>query len=104
MYEKIKNDITDEYYIQNYANDGQRFIAWYLRNIHLCDMNEAKFDITDGKDDKQIDAIHIDDQNSTIFVIQGKFIAESIVDAAPLREVLSSWIQTQEPCETPREL
>ena len=56
-------------------------------------MNEARFDITDGKDDKQIDAIHIDDQNSTIFVIQGKFIGESIVDAAPLREVLSSWIQ-----------
>jgi len=93
LYEKIKNDITHEYYIQNYANDGQRFVAWYLRNIHLCDMNEARFDITDGKDDKQIDAIHIDDQNSTIFVIQGKFIGESIVDAAPLREVLSSWIQ-----------
>ena len=34
MYEKIKNDIAQEYYVKNYPNDGQRFVAWYLRNIH----------------------------------------------------------------------
>ena len=31
-----------------------------LRNIHLRDMNECKDDMTDGADDKQIDAIIID--------------------------------------------
>ena len=93
MYDKIKNDITQDYYVQNYSNDGQRFVAWYLRNIHHCDMNETKFDITDGKDDNQIDAIHIDDQSSTIYIIQAKFIGNTIVDAEPLREVLSSWVQ-----------
>jgi len=31
MYEKIKNDISQEYYVKNYPNDGQRFVAWYLR-------------------------------------------------------------------------
>ena len=33
MYEKIKNDIAQEYYVKNYPNDGQRFVAWYLRKI-----------------------------------------------------------------------
>ena len=96
MYEKIKEEINADYYQQNYTNDGQRFVAWYLRNIHLRDMNEAKDDITDGPDDKQIDAIIIDDSRSTIFIIQGKFIGSSTVDAEPLREILSSWIQLKD--------
>lgn len=93
MYEQIKNDIKQTYYVQNYENDGQRFVAWYLRNIHICDMNETRYAITDGPDDKQIDSIHIDDDQSTIYVIQGKFIGAKTVDAEPLREVLSSWAQ-----------
>lgn len=44
MYEKIKNDISQEYYVKNYPNDGQRFVAWYLRNIHNLDTFEAKAD------------------------------------------------------------
>ena len=66
MYEKIKNDIAQEYYVKNYPNDGQRFVAWYLRNIHNLDTFEAKACITDGAGDKQIDAVYIDDQSSTI--------------------------------------
>lgn len=93
MYEKIKEDIKQLYYQQNFSNDGQRFVAWYLRNIHLRDLNQTKYDITDGRDDKQIDAIVIDDNGSIIYIIQGKFIGASKVDAEPLREVLSSWLQ-----------
>ncbi|MDD3807442.1 MAG: AIPR family protein [Candidatus Marinimicrobia bacterium] len=96
MYEKIKEEIKQDYYRQNFSNDGQKFVAWYLRNIHLRDMNQTKDDITDGADDKQIDAIVIDDDKSTIFVIQGKFIGSTCVDAEPLREVLSSWIQLRD--------
>jgi hypothetical protein len=96
MFNKIKDEIKEPFYQQNFANDGQRFVAWYLRNIHLRDMIETKDDITDGSDDKQIDAIFIDDQKQTVFIIQGKFIAEKSVDAAPLREVLSSWIQIKD--------
>lgn len=96
MYDKIKEEITQDYYAQNFPNEGQRFVAWYLRNIHLRDMNETKDDITDGPDDKQIDAIVIDDDKSTIFIIQGKFIGEEKVDSSPLREVLSSWIQLKD--------
>jgi hypothetical protein len=93
VYDKIKQEIKQDYYVQNFPNEGQRFVAWYLRNIHLLDMNQTKDDITDGADDKQIDAIVIDDDRSTIFVIQGKFIGVDKVDATPLREVLSSWMQ-----------
>ena len=93
MYEKIKNDISQEYYVKNYPNDGQRFVAWYLRNIHNLDTFEAKACITDGAGEKQIDAVYIDDQSSTIYIIQGKFYKGDTVDAEPLREVTSSWIQ-----------
>jgi len=96
MYNKIKSEIQEDYYIQNFSNDGQRFVAWYLRNIHLRDMNETKADITDGADDKQIDAIVVDDENSTVYVIQGKFVSTDSIDAEPLREVLSSWIQLKD--------
>ncbi len=96
MFAKIKDEIQQDYYHQNFANDGQRFVAWYLRNIHLRDMNEAKADVTDGADDKQIDAIFVDDDNSTIYIIQGKFVGTDAIDAVPLREVLSSWIQLKD--------
>ncbi|CAE6715487.1 AIPR family protein [Candidatus Nitrotoga fabula] len=59
-------------------------------------MNETRDDITDGAGDKQIDAIIIDDDNSLIRIIQGKFIQGDVTDAEPLREVLSSWIQIKD--------
>jgi len=96
MYGRIKADITQDYYQQNFSNDGQRFVAWYLRNIHLRDWNQTAYEITDGPDDKQIDAIVIDDNSSVIYIIQGKFIGQNSVDAEPLREVLSSWVQLKD--------
>ena len=96
MYSKILEDIKSQYYQQQYSNDGQRFVAWYLRNIHLRDEIETKADITDGTDDKQIDAIYVNDDLNTVYIIQGKFIGADTVDAEPLREVLSSWVQLKD--------
>ena len=92
MFQKILDDIKQPYYKQQFPNDGQRFVAWYLRNIHLRDLNQTKDEITDGTDDKQIDAIFVDDDNSIVYIIQGKFYGADSVDAEPLREVLSSWV------------
>lgn len=92
MYDKIKTEIKQEYYMQTFSNEGQRFVAWYVHNIHRRDIMETKEDVTDGPDDKQIDAMVVDDEGSTVYVIQGKFIGGTSVDAEPLREVLSSWI------------
>lgn len=96
MFDKIKEEIGQDYYRQNFPNDGQRFVAWYLRNVPLRDQNEAKADITDGADDKQIDAIFVDDDNSTVYVVQGKFVGADTIDAEPLREVLSAWLQLKD--------
>lgn len=96
MYELIKKQIASDYFQQRFSNDGQRFVAWYLRNVLFRDMNETRDDITDGADDKQIDAIIIDDDKSLVRIIQGKFIQNEVIDAAPLREVLSSWIQIKD--------
>jgi hypothetical protein len=96
MFEQIIDEIKADYYQQNFSNDGQRFVAWYLRNIHLRDMNETHDDITDGADDKQIDAIVINDDQSIVYIVQGKFIGAGQVNAEPLREILSSWIQIRD--------
>jgi hypothetical protein len=97
MLERIKREIaTDPYYSQNYVNDGQRFVAWYLRRILLCSPTEARQAVTDGADDKQIDAIVVDDDKQRVLVIQGKFMGETTVDAEPLREVLGAWVRLQD--------
>ncbi len=92
MYEQITRGIQAPYYQSRFDNDGQRFVAWYVQNIHRRDMIGTVEDVTDGPDDKQIDAIIVDDDASTVYVVQGKFINERTVDAEPLREVLSSWV------------
>lgn len=96
MYQKIKEEIKQDYYIQNFPNEGQRFVAWYLRNVHLRDLNETRTDVTDGAEDKQIDAIVIDDDNCTVYIVQGKFINADSINAEPLREVLASWLQLKD--------
>lgn len=96
IYEKIQEEIKADYFQQNYPNDGQRFVAWYLFNILQQDRNQTKDAITDGADDKQIDAIVINDDTQTVYIIQGKFILGGAVDAEPLREVLSSWLQLRD--------
>jgi hypothetical protein len=90
--DRIRRDILqDNYYHQNFPNDGQRFLAWYLRNVYLRTLVQAKDDITDGADDKEIDAIIVDDEKRHIIVIQSKFYGSTSVDHEPLHEVLASW-------------
>ena len=96
MYELIGEQIASDYFQQRFHNNGQRFVAWYLRNILFRDMNETRDDITDGSDDKQIDAIVIDDDKSLVHIIQGKFSRGEAIDAEPLREILSAWLQIKD--------
>lgn len=97
MLSQILQEITsDPFYQTNFPNDGQRFVAWYLRRVLLRDDAATRDDITDGADDKQIDAVVVDDTEQRILIIQGKFINAGKVDAEPLREVLSAWIRLQD--------
>jgi len=92
LLERIHRDIrADSYYAQNFANDGQRFLAWYLRNGYNRTPVQARDDITDGPDDKEIDAVIVDDDQHQVIIIQGKFYGTSSVDHGPLHEVLASW-------------
>jgi len=96
LYNRIKQDIEqDVYYNQNFANDGERFLAWYLRNIYLRTPIQARDDITDGPNDKEIDAVIVDDDMHRVLIIQSKFYAGS-VDHQPLQEVLAAWIQMKD--------
>ncbi|WP_061027718.1 AIPR family protein [Bradyrhizobium sp. CCH5-F6] len=96
MYDLISKQISSDYFQTRFSNDGQRFVAWYLRNILFRDMNETRDDITDGGNDKQIDAIVVDDDKALIHIVQGKFVQSGVVDAEPLREVLSAWLQVKD--------
>ena len=96
IYEKIKEQIQEDWFQQYFPNDGQRFVAWYLRNIHQRNLVEAKDDITDGADDKQIDAVVVNDNESTVYIVQSKFISDGTIDAAPLREILSAWLNLRD--------
>ena len=95
MLSQIRREIADPYYQQNFPNDGQRFIAWYLRRVMLRDRITTRDDITDGPNDKQFDAVIVDDDERRIVIVQGKFIGENAVDAEPLREVLGAWARLQ---------
>lgn len=93
MKQEIEND---PYYQQNFSNDGERFVAWYLRRVLLRDPVAARDDITDGQNDKQIDAVLIDDDERRVLIIQGKFVGVQQVDGEPIREVLGAWLRLQD--------
>ncbi len=98
MYEQILKEMpADSFYKDNFPNDGQRFVAWYLHRVLLMDVHQTKAAITDGQNDKQIDAIVVEDgEDRLIRIIQGKFVKPEPIDAEPLREVLSAWTRLKD--------
>src|SRR5687767_6069467 len=97
MLDQIRQEIgNDPFYTQNFANDGQRFVAWYLRRVLLRDAVATRDDITDGQNDKQMDAVIVDDEDRRVLIVQGKFVGASHIDAEPLREVLAAWLRLQD--------
>lgn len=94
---RIQADIEkDPYYKDNFANDGERFLAWYLRNVYQRTAVEARQDITDGQNDKEIDAVIVDDEKRKVFIFQGKFFTTASVDGGPIQEILSAWLRIQD--------
>lgn len=98
MFERIKSEIAgNSFFRENFPNDGQRFVAWYLHRVLLLDVHETKSAITDGQNDKQIDAIVVEDgEDRRIRIVQGKFVKPDPINAEPLREVLSAWTRLKE--------
>jgi AIPR protein len=95
LLDRIRADLAnDRFYKDNFPNDGQRFLAWYLRNCYLRTLNQVRDDITDGPNDKEIDAVIVDEEKRQIIIIQSKFFTGPI-DHQPLQEILSVWAQFQ---------
>jgi hypothetical protein len=92
----IQREIAqDPYYRNSFDNDGQKFVAWYLRRVLLRDDPQTRDDITDGPNDKEIDAVIVDDIDERVVIVQGKFITTGSVDGGPLQEVLTAWMRLQ---------
>ncbi len=49
------------------------FIVWFLRAFFTDDQQQAVNALTGGANDKGIDAILIDDDSRTVYVVQGKY-------------------------------
>lgn len=85
----IEDSIKEDFYKQ-FANDGNRFVAWYLKTIYSIPESDVERYLTDGKDDKQIDAIFVDDETELIHIIQGKYYTGRQITSEPLMECLSA--------------
>lgn len=98
MFDRITSEIaSNSFFRDNFPNDGQRFVAWYLHRVLLLDVHETRAAITDGQNDKQIDAIVVEDgEERRVRIIQGKFVKPEPIDAEPLREVLSAWTRLKD--------
>jgi hypothetical protein len=49
------------------------FIVWFLRAFFTDNQSQALCSLTGGARDKGIDAVHVDHEARTVFVVQGKF-------------------------------
>jgi hypothetical protein len=77
--DRIRGELkSDRYYQENFSNEGQKFLAWYLRNCYLRTQVQARDDITDGQNDKEIDAVIIDEDKRQVIIIQSKFFAGTV--------------------------
>jgi hypothetical protein len=98
LIETIKSEISeDPFYQQNFSNEGQKFVAWYLRRVLLRPPSAIKFELTDSPNDKKIDAIVIDDDNRQVFVIQGKYLSGASVGPDGISEILAAWSLLRKP-------
>ena len=94
----IKSEIDeDPFYQQNFSNEGQRFVAWYLRRVLLRPPSAIKFELTDSPNDKKIDAIVIDDDAREVFIIQGKYLSDMQVGPDGVGEILAAWSLLRKP-------
>ena len=49
------------------------FVVWFLRALFTDDQEQAVNALTGGSNDRGIDAVHLDDEARTVYVVQGKY-------------------------------
>lgn len=86
--------------IANFENKGRSesrsFLNWFLENIYWLDPVEADDCICDRPNDRGIDGIYVDENQSEIIIFQGKIKQkESSIGDGPLRELAGTLIQME---------
>ena len=74
-YAGIKSHI--DRYVVGERTESAAFLVWFLQNIYRLDDVEALDAVCDGKDDKGIDGIYVDDNLERIDVFQSKLTKSS---------------------------
>lgn len=59
-------------------SQSEAFVLWFLINVFRLDDAVAQDAVCDGHDDKGVDAIFVDDDQQTIFVIQSKLSQNTV--------------------------
>jgi hypothetical protein len=72
-FDYIKKEVKEiTHQVPNISPDNA-FIVWFLRAFFTDDQTQAVEALTGGARDKGIDAIHVDHEARTVFVVQGKY-------------------------------
>ena len=90
MREAVAKEIAAQPLFRELPNKGQQFVAWYVHRIHGASPMDALDALTDGANDKQIDAIHIDHDMKRVVVVQGKYYEVGSVSGEAVRECLAA--------------
>jgi hypothetical protein len=93
-YENLKSIINS--FEDKGRAEGRSFLNWFLESIFRLDPIEADDSICDRPNDRGIDAIYVDENQSEIIVLQGKVRQkESSIGDGPLRELAGTITQIE---------
>ena len=93
-YENLKSMILP--FDEKGREEARSFLNWFLENIFRLDPIEADDCICDKPNDRGIDGIYVDNNQSEIIVLQGKIKQkESSIGDLPLRELAGTMTQLE---------
>ncbi len=64
-------------YLGGTRTESRAFLAWFLESVYRLEPTEAEDCVCDGPDDKGVDGIYVDEDNSRIDIFQSKISQDS---------------------------
>lgn len=69
----LKREIDDLKSRYPRLDEKELFVAWFMRAFVTADENSAIASLCGGSNDKEVDAVLIDDNSRKVFIVQGKY-------------------------------
>lgn len=94
----LKNELHDIQERYPKLKDDELFVVWFLKCFVVEKEEEAVAALVGGKKDKSLDAIHVDEQSKSVFIVQGKYrtrnkaALEKRTDVAGFAELANTFI------------